>query len=252
MVEMLVVIGIIGILVGFGAVSYVSQLSQSRVDTAIQILNSNFKQARQSAISMRQNRRVAIDTGELNGLTSTPASLSGTRTKIAQIWIEGKHCEEYSFSSKALCLPGGAKEPNAYELTEPEVFPDGIMIADVDGVVPGTGGKSAIFYVEFNTRGAIAKVYFDGEEETTTYNYYQPVIHVAKAGEVFDIGTKHGDYLSLKSDFSSSKMKWADPMTEESKARYKVQTIEVVRLTGKTRVYDYAIMNPWPIDEFVK
>lgn len=254
LLEILVVIGIVGILVGFGAVNYVSQLSQSRVDTGIQILNANFKQARQSAIAMRQNRRVVIDTGTLSGMEEEtgPKTLSGVRVDPIQIWIEAKSCEEYPFDSKAYCLPGGAAKVNAYPLTDPETFPDGIMIADVDGIIPGLGTNPRVFYVEFNARGAIEKVYFDGKEAQTLYNQIQPVIHLAKAGEVFDIGSKHGDYSESMEKMSSSSLKWENPPSEESKQRYKVQTIEIVRLTGKTRIYDYAVMNPWPIDEFIK
>lgn len=250
MIEILVVIGIIGILVGFGAVNYVSQLSESRVSTGVQILNANLKQARQSAIAMRQSRRVVIDTGRLSGLDGeTASSLSGIRINPIQVWMEGKSCEEYPFDSKAFCQPKGKNQENAYALNEPETFPDGIMITDVDGIVPGMGTAPQIFYIEFNARGSIEKVYFDGKEAETNYNQIQPVIHLAKTGEIFKVGSKTGDYTSLKGQFSSVTF---DPMTEESKERYKVQTIEVVRLTGKTRVYDYAIMNPWSIEEFVK
>ncbi len=252
MVEIMVVIGIIGILVGVGANSYFSQISQSRVDTGIQILNANFKQARQSAIAMRQNRRVVIDTGTLSGLEETPAQLAGARTNPIQVWIEGKHCEEYSFDSKAYCLPGGVSSSNAYALSDPETFPDGLAIADVDGIVPGLNQNPSVFYVEFNTRGSIEKVYFDGKETTTLYNAIQPLIHVVRAGETFEIGQDYGDYVKMLDNFGKTSMNWSNPPSEENKARYKVQTIEVVRLTGKTRVYSYAVMNPWPIDEYVK
>ncbi|MGC9327394.1 MAG: pilus assembly FimT family protein [Candidatus Hinthialibacter sp.] len=253
MTEMLIVIGIIGVLVGYGAVSYVNKLTETRVSTGIQILNANFKQARQSAIAMRQSRRVVISMGQLSGLTDrNPPSLSGQFDEPMQIWIEGKICEEYPFDANAACVGGNRSEPNAYELTDPENFPDGILIADVDGRVPGYGGNPTVICVEFNSRGAIQKVYFAGRESQTLYNEIQPVFHLIRIGEVFNLGTERGDYIDVLGEMNNRKLEWTNPPTEESLERNKVQTVEIIRLTGKTRTYDYAIMNPWPLDEFIK
>ncbi len=249
MLEMLMVIGIIGILAGFGTMSYMTQVASSRVDAGIQMLNSSFKQARQSAIAMRKNRRVVIDSGHLDGL---PNTLSGSRTEPAQIWIEGKVCEEYPYEVKALCKGNSTDIFNANPLNDPQTLPDGVMVADVDGFIPGLDDHAQIFYVEFNARGAIAKVYFDGKEQQTLSNQIAPVIHLARDSEIFMINGENGDYIKNIGAFSTSKMKWVDPPSELNQERYKVQTIEAVRLTGKTRIYDYAIMNPWPMDELFK
>ncbi|MBN2329406.1 MAG: prepilin-type N-terminal cleavage/methylation domain-containing protein [Candidatus Omnitrophica bacterium] len=250
--EMLIVIGIIGVLVGYGAVNYVKKLTESRVSSGVQILNANFKQARQSAIAMRQSRRVVIYTGELSGLSNNPPSLSGQFNEPMQIWIEGKICEEYPFDANATCVGGNIREPNAYELTDPQNFPDGILIADVDGRIPGYRGNPNTICVEFSPRGSIQKVYFAGQESQTLYNEIQPVFHLIRTGEVFDLRSERGDYTNVLDEMNDQKLEWANPPTEESLERNKVQTIEIIRLTGKTRTYDYAIMNPWPLDEFVK
>ncbi len=248
MLEMLMVIGIIGILAGFGTMSYMKQVAASRVDAGIQMLNASFKQARQSAIAMRKNRRVVIDSGLLDIEINSSVTV-GSRMEPAQIWIEGKICEEYPFESLAYCKSNSNDLPNAKPLNDPQKFPDGVMVADLDGLIPNLGSNAQIFYIEFNSRGAISKVYFDGKEQTTTSNLIAPVIHLARDSEMFMIDDTSGDYTDSIGSFSSSKMKWVDPPSELNQERYKVQTIEIVRLTGKTRVYDYAIMNPWPMDE---
>ncbi len=240
MVEMLLVIGIIGIVVGVGAISYVKQINRSRVDTALQIINANMVQARQVSIARRQSTRVAIDAGALDGF---PDSLTGTRTRRASIWREAKRQQQYEFDVE---VPAGTGTrdtiPNAYLVGDPDYFPEAVMIADVDNRFPGIGGNPEVFYVEFSPRGSIRKVYFQGEEPTTNYNEIAPIIHIARAGEMFTINGKDYDYLAATQ---------VNLPEDDQQERYKVQTLEVVRLTGRTRLYDYAIMNPWPIDELV-
>ncbi len=243
MIEIVIVIGIIGVLVAAGTVGYVQQLNRSRVDSAVSVLNANLQQARQMAIAVRQVRRVAIDAGSFD------EEASRTRIRRAQIWIEGKRCQEFLFRDPAACqnpsgIGGAQTGPNAWQVAEPDFLPDYVTIADVDGRIPGAGNNPEIFYIEFNPRGSIGKVYFDGEESSTTYNAIAPVIHLTRDNEVFTFGDNTGDYeFALQ---NGSDTTWDEP---DAKERYKIQTVEVVRLTGKTRFYDYAILNPWPLDE---
>lgn len=248
LIEMMMVIGIIGILIGAGAAAYVSEIKSSRIDAGIRILNANLSQARQNAIAMRQVRRVVIDAGTLAGYSD--GKISGVRTRPASIWIEGKRCEEYLFSEKAWGIDRTGNPPdNAYALTDPESFPESVAIADVDSNMVGIGsgsrdGNPEIFYIEFSPRGAIGNVYFEGRESDTRYNQIAPIIHLTRAGEIFTVNGKTSDYTDIP--FNSSSL---DADGDDMKERNKVQTVEVVRLTGKTRMYDFAIMNPWPLDE---
>ena len=204
LIEMMMVIGIIGILVGAGAAAYVSEIKRSRIDAGVRILNANLRQARQSAIAMRQTRRVAIDAGTLEGFSDN--ELTGIRTRRASVWIEGKRLEEYPFSGKAWGIDRTGTPPdNAYPLpgVDPTYFPDSVAIADVDGQYPGIDGNSEIFYIEFNPRGAIGNVYFDGEEESTNYNQIAPIVHVTRPGEVYIVNGDTSDYTGIKFNASS-------------------------------------------------
>jgi prepilin-type N-terminal cleavage/methylation domain-containing protein len=255
MLEMLMVIGIIGVLIGVGSVAYMNQISSARVSSGVQILNANFRIARQQSIAMRQRRRVCIHAGHLSGMDteSGQPTLSGTRESTEEpffgrvaVWVEGKRSQEYYFSDNAYNIDRNLA--NAYETTEVEYFPDGIMIADLDGNIPGIDSPKT-FYIEFNSRGAISKVYFEGGEKTTTSNSIAPIIHIARDGEVFSVDGTSMDYTRAISSLDSSKLQAGGDYAKE---RFKIQTIELIRLTGKSRVYDFAIFNPWPIDELIE
>jgi len=246
MVEILIVIGIIGILVAAGSVGYVKQLNRSRVDSAVSYLNAKMQQARQMAIAIRQIRRVAIDAGAFD------ADSKNWRTRQAKIWIEGKICQEYYFSDPAQCenplkRATASTAPNAYEIGDPDNLPDGVSIADVDGLIPGDGDNAEIFYIEFNQRGAVSKVYFQGKETETNYNEIAPIIHLTRDSETFTIDGASGDYAWALKQSGNNAILFKDGADKNE--RYKIQTVEVVRLTGKTRFYDFAVMNPWPLDE---
>lgn len=241
MLEIIIVIGIVGVLVGAGTYGWVSTLNASRVDSAVQIINSHLQQARQMAIAMRQDRRVAIDAGSLDGF---PSNLSGLRNQRAAIWIEGRRCQEHPFSGNAFCQ-GAPGEPNTYQITDIGYLPDNVMIADVDGIVPGVDKDTTIFYIVFNPRGGVRNVYFEGEETSTRQMQIAAVIHLARDNEFFTINGQNKTYKNAMSDASSSSLEFGG---KDELERYKVRTIEVVMLTGKTRIYDYAFMDPWPMD----
>lgn len=248
LIEVMLVIGIIGILIGVGATSFVSQVNRTRLSSAVSIIESNLQQARQNAIAMRQSRRVAINAGQLDGFSDGRAS--GYRTEQASIWIEGKHCEEYNFSAGAYCQDRTGRTPNAFALSDVENLPDSVMVADVDGLVPGIDDHPTTFYIEFDARGSVSKVYFQDEENTPSNNI-APVIHLTRDGETFNIAGNSGDYVTALSNSGASSLEWENNRNsagKDSKERYKVSTIEVVRLTGRTRSYDYAVLGSWPLD----
>lgn len=240
MVEILIVIGIIGVIAGLGSVAYVRQVASSKVGTATSIINANLVQARQMAIAMRQTRRVAIDPGELEGFSQ--GDQSGYRIRPAQIWIEGKVCENFRFEQAAFC--SDPREGNTFAITDPNYLPDGIMIADVGGLIIGEDGTAGrILYIEFNQRGQLSKIYFEGDEQSARPKEFPAVIHVTRDNEVFEVD---GVLYSYSDYIDEGPPQWDE---DDAQERYKVDTIEILWLTGKTRVYDYGIFGVFPNDE---
>ncbi len=264
MVEILIVIGIIGILVGGGAVGYINQLNRSRVESGASVITAKLQQARQMAIAMRQVRRVRIDVG-----ISEAEAKSAEDVRRGSVVIQGKYCPDFRFDSIPHCLSSQeissirsqkSTELNAYDIGDPENLPERVTIGDVDGMIPGEGSRSEIFFIEFDQRGTVRKVYFLGEESRTRYNQISPIIHVVREKEMFTIDGNSGDYEFALRNVDKSSLLFENEVdvgdsnqgqvrNVDYKERYKVQTIEVVRLTGRTRVYDYAKLSPWPSDD---
>jgi len=245
MLEILIVIGIIGVLVAAGSFGFVQQMNRSRVESATNIVNSVIQQARQSAIAMRQARRVVFHAGSLDNF---PDSLSGLRTERASMWVEGKICEEYKFDEMAWCQSGQNMPPNAYQVGDPVYLPDNVMIAGLDGRIPGVNSPS-VFYIEFNSRGGVRKVYFQGEENSTGVMEIAAVIHLARDNETIIRSNNPVPYEAVINNADASEYRFEPTPGVNANERYKVNTIEVVRLTGKTRIYDFGYQDPWPFDE---
>ncbi len=242
MVEIMIVIGIIGILIGVGAMSYVAQIKAARVESATRMIEANFRQARQECIAKRRDLRVVIDAGALEGF---PDEMNGPRTRRAATWIEGKYLNQYDFEAAVHVAGSRDLVVNTIELTDPEYLPDAVMVGDLDGRTPGVGNPE-VFYIEFNTRGSISNVYFEGEETSTNYNEIAPIIHLTRDGEVFLVGGNSYDYADVIKRADTNNFQWGKDAAIE---RYKVTTLEVIRLTGRVRRYGYAIMSPWLLDE---
>ncbi len=254
MIEMIIVIGILGIMIGVGATSFVTQANRNRLNTTSRIISTTLQQARQMAIAMRQDRRVAIDAGELDGFSNN--DISGVRIEPARIWIEGKRCEQLPFSANAACQGGGTDLPNAIELTDTENLPDGVMIG-FDDEVPGIDGPN-IFYVEFSPRGNVSKVYYEDEEQETLPNFHEAVIFVIRDNESFQLRSGTVDYHTLVNNGRSlpefefnqgdDRSNTNEEVIREDLERYDINTVEIIRLTGRTRTYDYAVLGPFPLD----
>jgi len=242
MIEVMIVVGIVLVLAGIGSVGYLNTLNRNRVATGVSIIKSQLLQARQSAVAMRQSRRVAIDAGELEGM---PNDLSGQRLRRASVWVEGRQCEQFPFSGEARCK-GGSNAPNAYQVTDEKSLPDGVTIAGLDQTVtPGVDEFPSLFYFEYNPRGQLESVYFEGQEDEVGPYRYPAVIHLIRDNERFEIDGENLTYRKIQGgirgvDFSSE--------SDNFQERFKVQTIEVVRLTGKVRTYPYGYQDPWPFD----
>ena len=245
MLEILMVVGIIGIIMGLGAVSYTNQVNKNKVETTTIKVESMLKQARQMSIAARVSRRVAIDLGEeINGVDDDQ---DGKIDEAGEIWIEGKKSELKYYADSA----------NLEEISDRERLVDGVIVADVDGQF--TRNLKKLLYIEFNSRGQVDNVYFEGGEKNPP-NTIAPVLHITRSGESFDIddGSSSTSYkywdlntgICAKTGFTVSD---TDPQIKKRKIattlqRYKVQTLEVVRLTGRTRRYEYAVFSPWPND----
>lgn len=238
MVEIIVVIGIIGVLTGLGAVSYVNQINSSRVSSVTSIINTNLIQARQMAIAMRQSRRVVIDPGKID-------SDSAQRVMPARIWIEGKICEEFDFDSEAFCQPNSG--PNNFIITDPDLLPDSVSLVDVgDQKISdnNTGTDPKPLFIQFNPRGQLSKIYFPGGERSARPKDTQAVLHLTRDNEIFKLGKKTYTY----DDVVDENLSPTEKGEKDAKERYKINTIEILWLTGKTRVYDYAVFGFWPND----
>lgn len=253
MIEIIIVLGILAVMVGVGATSFINQANQNRLNSASRMISTTIRQARQMAIAMRQERRVVIDCGSLDNFSQN--ELSGVRVDPVRIWIEGKRCEQLNFEDSAVCMDRTGDLPNRIELTDVELMPDGAMIG-LDGMVPGLDDTASIFYIEFSPRGSVSKVYFEGEESNTQPNAIEPLIYVTRDNEIFNFRTRTGNYRDVVQDQllpewklrNDPNQKEGDPEYLEDFERYKINTIEVIRLTGRTRTYDYAVLGPFPLD----
>ncbi|MDP8245846.1 MAG: hypothetical protein P9L94_17315 [Candidatus Hinthialibacter antarcticus] len=238
MVEIIVVIGIIGVMTGIGAVTYMGQINSSRVSSMTAVINTNLVQARQMAIAMRQSRRVVIDPGKIE-------DASGQRIKPARIWIEGKICEEFNFDEEAYCSKDGG--PNTFIITDPDLMPDGVSLVDVGTDLISEfndDDESQPLYIQFNPRGQLSKIYFLGGEQSARPKDRQAILHMAKDSAIF----KKGDETRSYDDLVSQNLNTFAKDEENANERYKINTIEILWLTGKTRVYDYAVFGFWPND----
>lgn len=251
MIEIIIVLGILGVMVSVGAASFITQANRNKLYSTSRMMATTLQQARQMAIAMRQERRVVIDCGSLDGF---PSSISGVRVDPVRIWIEGKRCEQLAFEDDAYCVDQSGDLPNKIELTDVENMPDGVMIA-LDDRVPGLGDDSSIFYVEFSPRGSVSKVYFEGEESNTQPNEIEPLIYITRDNEMFELETRTVNY----SDAAPLMPEWQERDSRDTGGtqqsnylndfeRYKINTIEIIRLTGRTRRYDYAVLGPYPLD----
>lgn len=251
MIEIIIVIGILAIMVGVGATSFINQANRNRLNSASRMIATTIQQARQMAIAMRQERRVVIDAGALDGFTDS--TISGVRVSPIRVWIEGKRCEQLNFDTPAICADRSGDLGNAVELTDPELIPDGIMLG-LDGVIPGIDNPTT-FYIEFSPRGSVSKVYFSGQEAGTLPNQIEPLIYVTRDNEIFNFRNETANYQKVVND--DKLPTWQpreiykdndDVEVREDFERYKINTIEVIRLTGRTRTYDYAVLGPFPLD----
>lgn len=251
MIEIIIVIGILAIMVGVGATSFINQSNTNRRNSAARMVATTIQQARQMAIAMRQDRRVVIDAGALDGFSNN--EISGVRVSPIRIWIEGKRCEQLNFDTAAVCADRSGDLNNAVELTDPELIPDGIMLG-LDGVIPGIDNPTT-FYIEFNPRGSVSKVYFEGAEASTLPNQIEPLIYVIRDNELFNFRNGTANYQDVVNsnrlpEFQERGLDIDNEQREvrEDFERYKINTIEVIRLTGRTRTYDYAVLGPFPLD----
>jgi len=202
LIEMIVVVSIIGILASIGAVSYTEFINRSKVSTAVDIVASTLRQARQVAIATRTPHRVVF---------SVPDQDPTLDPLPEEVWIEKAD------SGRA----GTQASIKWVEVTDPKRLPGGAVITDFNGEVPGDGGNSQVYYAEFNFRGQMTKCYYSSDQQPTSLSLY---IHIKQFGVEVDPGVKEERDL--------------------------VYSVEVLRLTGRVRTYDYGYGHPFPTTEY--
>jgi len=106
-------------------------------------------------------------------------------------------------------------------VSDPKRLPSGAAITSFNGREPGSGTNSTVYYAEFNYRGQMTKCYFSSDATAESMSLY---IHLARVGDN------------------------VDPKKEDQ--RTLANSIEVLRLTGRVRVYDYGYGVPVPTTEY--
>ena len=202
LIEMVVVLAIIGILSGLGAVSYTQFINRQRLTTAADIVASNLRQARQLAIATRISHRVVF---------SVPKSDPQLGDLPQEVWIE---------RLDDLQSPKAGQQDSWVQVTDPKRLPAGAGINSFSGRKTADTGTSPLFYAEYNFRGQMTKSYFANDRNPTSMSLY---VHLARAGDT------------------------ADPAAEDNRSL--VHSVEVLRLTGRVRTYDYGYGQPFPTTE---
>ncbi len=204
MIEMIVVVAIIGVLAGLGAVSYSKFINRQRLETAADIIAASLRQARQLAIATREPHRVVFSVPDVTDLSNPLPQ---------EVWIE---------VLKKSRDPRGGSVENWVEVTEGKRLPDGVQIISFNDTKPGDRGNSRLYYAEFNFQGQMAKHRFSSDPlKTPSLALY---IHLARVGQEPDPGVAEDRLL--------------------------VSSVEVLRLTGRVRTYDYAYGTPFPTTEY--
>ncbi|HPA45603.1 MAG TPA: prepilin-type N-terminal cleavage/methylation domain-containing protein [bacterium] len=106
-------------------------------------------------------------------------------------------------------------------VSDPKRLPSGAAITSFNGREPGNGTNSTVYYAEFNYRGQMTKCYFSSDATEGSMSLY---IHLARIGDEVDPGNEEERVLA--------------------------NSIEVLRLTGRVRVYDYGYGVPFPTTEY--
>ncbi|MFH1739515.1 MAG: prepilin-type N-terminal cleavage/methylation domain-containing protein [bacterium] len=110
---------------------------------------------------------------------------------------------------------------NWVEVSDPKRLPKGAVIVSFNGKNPGDGSNSTVYYAEYNFRGQMTKSYFSSDATPESLSLY---VHLERVG----VGV--------------------DPNEEEQ--RPEANSIEVLRLTGRVRTYDYGYGHPFPTTEY--
>ena len=107
------------------------------------------------------------------------------------------------------------------QVSDPKRLPQGAVIASFSGSPPGDNGNSTVYYAEFNFRGQMTKSYFSSDSAPTSMSLY---VHLKRVGDEVD--------------------------NDVEEDRPRMNSIEVLRLTGRVRIYDYGYGQPFPTTEY--
>lgn len=256
--EVIVVFAIIGLMIGVGAVTYKGLLDTNRIASGGNMIAGTLTQARQFAVALREARRVAVGIERLDAATADTEPLIDRENPPVKIWVEGKRVESRDFSDTVSV--GGNTVSNTLQVGDSQSLPAGVTVASVylpgynePLIDPGTkmigSGTQGILYVEFDGRGQLAGVYFGGGNTPNESNRSATVVggqvylHVLQWAEQVDPGSGpifYNKALNVGGPLSNIGFEH-----EREEERFKCSTVEILRLTGRVRNYDYGIGQPW-------
>ncbi len=264
LLEVIVVFSIISLMIGVGAVGYRNLIDSSKVGAGSSMVAAQIRQARQYAVALRESRRVVILIERLSSGSDDQDPAVDRLNPPIKVWTEKKRTESALFGTD-----------NAVQITDAQSLTSGVTVASI--YLPGTSTprintESGYFakgsandpnisdansyyckiYVEFNPRGQLAGVYFDRgvyqeSNKADSVSGGQAFLHFIQWAERIDLGDSGGEkyYTELIEGSQLQKLTREDDGVDNIKERGKAKTIEILRLTGRVREYEYGIGLPW-------
>jgi hypothetical protein len=167
------------------------------------------------ASNLRQARQLAIGTRTPHRVVfSVPEQDPQLDTLPQEIWIQTKRVAQGATNYTG--------SENWVDVTDPKRLPDGVRIMSFSGKEPGAPPSASEMYcAEFNFRGQMTKSYFLPERQVSSISLY---VHLQRIGEE------------------------VDPNEEDH--RLTVNSVEILRLTGRVRTYDYGYGSPFATTEY--
>lgn len=145
LVELLVVIGIMGLFVSVATFSYIRYLDQVAIESASSTVSAVLNRARQVAVATRTARRVALDLAR------------------DQMVVHRKIYEQFEFDQLIDFVDSSGQRqriPNWRQIGEVTRLQNKADIVDVSGWGPDDiDGPDKIYYIQFDTQGRNAKGY---------------------------------------------------------------------------------------------
>ena len=257
LLEIIVVFSIISIMIGVGAASYRGLIDTNSVASASSMLAAHIRQARQFAVALRESRRVVILIERVAGKDiAKDDPLIDLENPPLQIWMEAKRTQSKPYSEAG----------NAYQISDSQKLSKGVTVASVSmagqGVYdPGeltfsdhpsassSTSEAVRIFVEFNSRGQLAGVYCDNGSivegnKDSSITGGQVFLHFLLWGQRIALTSGAEEYYSELVSRGGNQL---GSLERDSVERFKAHTVEILRLTGRVREYDYGYGRPWDV-----